>query len=244
VPENKTLKGSKQAAFERVLQPAGFTRGSHLYLRRADGQLHGVQFQTSRFAAKYYVNLAFHYDFLPPQLATLTATKPPPPEKWELVDFLFNIRLEDLMPPRYPADWRYDRGADAVGKQMEKNARDAVGALEKIGRKWREPEVMLKLLPPDLLEEDHSQSISRADVHPADMASLPPLPFEAAVGEGWSVPRYSYLGYCLALIARRAGRDKLAPKYLDFAQSHAQGREAKALAALRRQPEPPTKTKR
>ena len=234
--KSDALRNGKEQAFKRVLHPAGFAKGAHVFVRRAGGQLHGIQFQTSRFAAKYYVNVAFHYDFLPPQLAMLRASDPPPPEKWELVDFMFNIRLEDLMPPPYPSEWRYDRGGiQAVQKQLEKNARDAMGAVEVVAKKWRDPKAMLKLLPPDVLEEDYKQSIARADVHPADMASLPPLPYEAAVGAGWSVPDSFYLGYCLAVIAHRAGNPKLAREYLNFSKSHTEGQDTGALTVLRRQ---------
>jgi hypothetical protein len=223
--KSSLYRSAKDKAFKQVLKPAGFVKGRYLFARKAHGQLHGIDFQTSKWGGEYFLNVAFHYDFLPPLVAlannTIYAF-----ERFGVTDFLLHTRLEALMQAGYPKEWSYGEEVKDLEKQVKHNARDTITALDELGEKWREPTVFLALLPPQLLEEDYRKRLAR---------TAPPLPYDQALGPGWPPPAYFKLGYCLCVIAMRARRIDLAKAYLKVAEIERMGRGEKALADLHRE---------
>ena len=78
-------------------------KGKGIYLRRAAGQIHAIQFQASRWGGVYFVNVGFSYDFLPGEIAMqngdgLDYTK------FGLLDLLISVRLGNLCRARTRAN--------------------------------------------------------------------------------------------------------------------------------------------
>lgn len=207
--------------FKRILAPAGFVKGNRMYVRRAGGQIHAVQFQASTWGSKYFLNLGFSYDFLPGMLA-VNQQREIEYEQFDLLDMLMSVRLECLMEYPYPQEWGYAKEAAAVQAEMELNAQNAVGSIGEVGEKWRDPVVLMEAIPPQLLQSDIEESNRRIDLPRETCLALPPLPVAAVVGRDWYLPRIS-LGYCLTVIAMRLNRRALAKTYLAIAQSESQG---------------------
>jgi len=232
--KSKVFRAVKENAYKNTLQPAGFIKGKHLFLRHQHGQIHSIDFQTSKWGGKYFVNVGFHYDFLPPLTGISNGTKYGR-EQFELTDFMLYARLEALMRPDYPRSWKYEDNMQGLDEQVDRNARDAVRVLDDLGHKWPDPAVFLKLLPPKLLQEDAKEESSQSNLSAEEAASRPPLPYERALGAAWTPPDYLSLGYCLSIIALRAGHKNLAKEYLIIAEQHSEGIAGEALSALRRE---------
>lgn len=222
--KSRAFQTAKNRVFTRTFQPAGFVKGAYLFARQTIGQVHGVQFQASRYGGSYFVNVAFHYEFLPP-LFHMSNNVLVPVQKFDLTDFMLHSRLEDLMPASYPAEWSYD-SAPSLEEQLDKNAKDAIGVLGALSEKWRDPAVFLELLPPKLLDDDYRIALADPDA---------PRPFRQAIGPGWVPVDYFKMGFCLCVIALRVGRVDVAKEYFKILEFDRRGRGTKAVAELQRQ---------
>src|SRR6266550_686976 len=132
--KSKAYRAAKEKAFKEILRQAGFMKGRYLFVRKAHGELHGIGFQASKWGGEYYINVAFHYDFLPPLLA-LSNNTTYPFEQFDVTDFLLHTRLEAFMQPGYPKEWSYGQEVKDLEKQVKQNAKDAIGVLDELGEK-------------------------------------------------------------------------------------------------------------
>lgn len=217
--KSRLFRAAKARVFKRVMEPVGFIKGSKLYVRQTDGQVHGIEFQTSTRGGRYFVNVCFSYDFLPGFMALGQYRKNTLPE-FIVLDFLARIRLENLMPEGYPSEWSYGADVSDMEVNLDLNARNAIAAINAFGGKWRDPLAFMKALPPELLDQDLKELEIRADI--SSHTPLPPLPVASVLGRGWTTNRWN-LCYGLATIALRSGQIYLLEEYLKIAQKHSQG---------------------
>ena len=70
--KSRNFRKAKAVALKNILAPAGFVKGKRLFVRHAGNQIHGIEFQTSTWGGVYFINVGFHYDFIPsaPKLFT------------------------------------------------------------------------------------------------------------------------------------------------------------------------------
>jgi hypothetical protein len=203
----------------QILRPAGFAEGAHLFYRLRDHQAVGVEFQASRFEPKYYVNVGFHYDFLPTPREVAHGQSTSSLEQFDIVDLMLYTRLEDLLTTPSPDSWPCgdDVAASTVAEQMKRNAQDAVEALNRVCNKWRDPQAMLEAFAPEVVAEE----FSAVDTHRnGDVTALdePPVTrFAAALGHSWMFHHFHF-AYSLALIALRFERSARAREYLRLAE--------------------------
>jgi len=228
----RVFNQAKAKALHNILAPVGFSRGSRLFVRQMGEQIHGIEFQTSKYGGEYFLNIAFHYSFLAPLLA-MSQGVDRDVQDFHLLDFMLWTRVEDFMPPGYPCDWRYDIEEKKLGEQLNQNARDALGVLDVFSAKWSDPAVFLSILPPEVVTEDYQQRTGRAKIDTESLGSLPPLPIKQAIGLGWHIPHYTDLCYCLGIIAIKLGKVSFAKAYLAFGESCSEdGRGQNALGML------------
>ena len=136
--KSRNFRKAKAQALEKILAPAGFVKGKHLFVRRTGNQIHGIEFQTSRWGRVYFVNVGFHYDFLPPKLAM--GKKPWPWPQYHILDFTRWNRLEgEVQMKDYPQEWNYWGDLDAVQENVNKTAKDAIEVLDRLSQQWKNP---------------------------------------------------------------------------------------------------------
>ena len=218
-----TLRKLKTAAFKTVLEPAGFIKGKHLFVRRVAEQAHGMAFQPSKYGGEYFVNVAFTYTFLP-----VYGEESVSPESLSTPRFMLRTRLGRLIP----IDADYDRsgarfddvGAEAATQHAERHARDAVRILDELSTRWKDPAVFLELLPPELIEKDYRMRIENAPG---------PWAIHDAVGQ-WDVDHFN-ISCALTVIAVRAGEIDAAGRYLQLAEARAAEQGMQAMVAPLRQ---------
>ncbi len=145
--KSRNFRKAKAQALEKILAPAGFVKGKHLFVRHTGNQIHGIEFQTSTWGGVYFVNVGFHYDFLPsgPMLAQDDKSG----VTFDILDFMIQNRLENWMRPTpYLREWNYWGNFDAVQENVDKTSKDAVEVLNKLGRQWGDPANFLAQQPP------------------------------------------------------------------------------------------------
>ena len=210
---------AKDRVFRAVFNPAGFVKGNRMYARTSGEQIHAVQFQTATGGGSYFVNVGFHWAFLPGFLV-MTQGRSVPYTRYDLLDLLMYNRLEALMPAGYPRQWNYGEDVATTELDLKTNAQNAIAAIEAFGQKWRDPSRFLDAFPPEMHARDEEESNRQIDIRDEDLAKLPPLPVDTVLGQpGWYVPRYC-LAYALAGIAIRLNRRSLAEAYAAFFESH------------------------
>ena len=235
------LGNLRRKVFKQTLEPAGFIKTRQgLFLRQAGTQLHGFEYQLSRFGGEYFVNVAFGYDFLPSwkDMDEHEGRRVTPLAEYGLLDFMMHARPGGLMPKEEkdklkaaghdPSGGRHGFMTDeAQLEQMDRHARDALAVLARAVAPFHDPSVFLALVPPDMLEEDLRQRLARTP---------PPYPMDLAL-PGWNYGSFD-LACALMLIALRAEprRTDLAERYYRFAEGRAKERGfERVLAPLRRQ---------
>ena len=169
------FKIARRLAVSSALHPSGFKKGKKgFYVRAVAGQIHAVDFQLRSWESSYFVNIAFTYDFLPPDLL---CGQPEPPSEYSLPAFLVHVRLKSLLGPPCPSEWRYDGPLEIVGRELQANATAAVVGLSQLGERWRDPNVLIRLLPVEMLEAHEAALIAKTGHIPS--------PINEAVGFEW-----------------------------------------------------------
>ncbi len=146
--KSRNFRKAKALALKNILAPAGFVKGKHLFVRHIGNQIHGIEFQTSTWGGVYFVNVGFDYDFLPPKLAI--NRRPWPWMEYDILDFITYNRLDNLMQPQpYPKRWNYWGDLSEVQGNVDKTARDAIEALERLNQQWNNPaDFLAQQMPP------------------------------------------------------------------------------------------------
>ena len=222
-----SLGRAKNKVFKQTLQPAGFEKGRHVFLRHARDQYHAIDFQPSKYGGSYFVNIAFGYDFHPSP-DEIFVQRVRPLAEYDVIDLMLHGRPGSFLPK--------ESGSSASGgshelisdeallEQMDRQVRDAMTVLERFSVEWRDPAVFLATVTPDALAEDYRRRVEK---------KAPPHPLDEAL-PGWTYNHFR-LTYNLVLIARRAGRADLAARYFGFAEHIANPNrlEPAALMSLR-----------
>ncbi len=146
---SRNLRKAKDKVLKEILGPAGFVKGKHLFVRHVGNQIHGIEFQTATWGGVYFVNVGFHYDFLPsgPKLALDDKSG----VTYHMIDLLNNNRLENWMRPTpYPGEWNYWGNMAEVQENVNKTSIDAVEVLNKLCRQWKDPaDFLAQATPPN-----------------------------------------------------------------------------------------------
>ena len=148
--ERRQFRSIQQRVMKQVLIPIGFERRSiRLYVRRVGQHVQAIEFQSDW--PSFYVNLAFHYEFLP-TLREFHA-KSDPPWTWDrfddTLDFLFRMRLETWMNGiDHGGKWAMDGSEDEVTRSLAETARESLRVLDQVHRCWGDPAVFYRLLEP------------------------------------------------------------------------------------------------
>ena len=92
-----SLGKARNDVAKRTLRPAGFAKGRRLFLRHADDQLHGIEYQLSKYGGTYYVNIGFGYDFLP-SIEEIFERRVTALERYDVLDLMLNGRTGSFLP--------------------------------------------------------------------------------------------------------------------------------------------------
>jgi hypothetical protein len=205
---------AKRRVLKNVLAPAGFVFGNSIYVSKIGSQIHGVQFQASRGGEGYFVNLTFHYDFLPGFFRTTII----PHAQMHLLDMLFWARLDKFDPSPDRGDmWYYAEDREVLEQTLAENARTAISVLEEHGERWRDPAIFLELVPPELIEKDLAGGyMDRSGIFPIERSYV-----LDALGGTWHFDDFG-LSYSLAYIAGKLRRLTLARRYLELGRGLAE----------------------
>jgi hypothetical protein len=207
---SRYFPAAKRRVLKEVLGPAGFVRGNSIYVAKIGSQIHGIDFQASRRGDGYFVNLLFHYDFLPGFFQGKIVAY----SKMHYLDMLFSSRLDDFFPPQAGQGiWYYTEDRDFLEQTLAENATNAISVLENQGEKWRNPAILLELVPPELIEKDLAGGyIDRSGIIPLEASYV----LDALEGH-WHFDDFG-LSYALAHFAARLRKTSLMRKYLEIAR--------------------------
>lgn len=213
----KNYRRARERVAKGILAPAGFVKGKHMFVRVRGEQIHAISFQPNTYGGSYFVNVAFHYTFLPPFLAFANETEITPREMCE-VDFLFLDRLENLLEPRgKKGEWSYGETFEESEAVMAENTHNALSVLEIYSEKWKNLGVLLDLVPPELFSR-HIAEWKDFERRRAIDHNLPSserkFPIHDAFGGRWIKDLFS-LSYALAVIATRSGDLRAAASYAE-----------------------------
>lgn len=143
---SKGLTGAQVRSIrEKVMQyhliPQGFVKGKGgTYIRQRGEQIHLIDFQPSKYGGSYFVNLAFHYAFVPPLLQIKTIDL----REYHLLDCGVYTRIESFMKAPQ-SDFKYGTDVDVLKSTFVSNVEDCLSAFAIIERKWKEPDWWLAL---------------------------------------------------------------------------------------------------
>jgi len=201
---------AKRRVFKDVLVPAGFVRGNAIYVSKIGSQIHAVEFQASRGGEGYFVNLGFHYDFLPGFFRGQMIPYP----QMHFLDLLLSARLDNFFPPHQGGDvWYYAEDRCVLEQTLAENAMNAISVLENHGEKWRDPAIFLEIVPPELIEKDLAGGyIDRTGIIPIERSYV-----LDALGGSWHFDDFG-LSYSLAHFAGRLRQTALTRRYLAIAR--------------------------
>src|SRR5262249_23690915 len=101
------VRGSRSQVMKRLLLPGGFVHAKGgTYVRKADDQIHLIDFQPSQWGHGYTINLGFHYGFI----KGFFHDKRLAPAAFHLLDCALFARIGDFAPGG--TDTWYDYGND------------------------------------------------------------------------------------------------------------------------------------
>jgi hypothetical protein len=213
---NRQFGRAKELISRDVLLPVGFRKLGSLYVRSMDEQFHGIDFQASRHGDGYFVNLAFHYSFLPGFLHP----KKFPPGELHILDFLSNARLSSFLLSNQKAEpTLYSETLDEAVNVLTNRARASVGVLDEYGRQWKEPSVWLNMFPLEVFEQvisdtEHRMAMTREyNLHPLTKETRNLI--GEIIGPEWTVGAFK-IGYLLCAICLRQHNEAAAEKYLEL----------------------------
>jgi uncharacterized protein DUF4304 len=143
----------RMRAAKELLVPAGFEETKELYVRQAGGQLHAIGVQVDR--GEFAINLGFHYDFLPSAAPgrPLEERLQRRPEEFSLNDYLLHTRLGF-----FQADgvqwWSLGGDPAEAARLLDAKLHFALEVLDHLAWRWREPEMLLRQLTPEVLLQE------------------------------------------------------------------------------------------
>ncbi len=219
-----------RTAFRDVLEPAGFTRGKHVYSAEIGDHVFGVDFQFT-FIQSYFVNVSVSFSKLIP-LVHLEHGHPMPLSDWHGLDFLLRTRLEAMMPQPYPHEWHCrDRTRDEIIVEASTNLRNVLAKLDDVRCRFPSARTLLAQLPPEVLRQELRviEERSELELSTAEKLKLGPLPIMAAIGGHWYFTFFR-LVHALAYVAAGDGDRKAALEYLDVLQELDRDRRTTELA--------------
>jgi hypothetical protein len=191
---------------KQVLLPAGFIRAKDLFVREHNGQVHGIDVQTSWGQLEYAINMTFHYAFLP----GLFGMRHKPLEEYHVVDFVLRSRLGRFVAGH--DQWWQCTPVDAEFETLlRERLKTAVRILDDCAVKWSDPNYFLDLVPPSVLAEE----VPIEGVEPDEPAGT-------SVPKVWKLlpewcPNIFDFAYVLCEIALREHRLTAAQGYADIA---------------------------
>jgi hypothetical protein len=203
--EISVFRRTAKRALKEVLSPAGFERVGKLYVRHIGDQFHAMDVQTH--GLDFCINLCFHYDFLP-SLATRTPEFRKGKDQWRefgVPDYLMKTRLgwfeSEVWRDKW---WSFGEDADRTAALIRQKARAVLEAFDDVQRRWADPKIFLKILPPDYLLKEVIVP-EEPQPKPGILSSYILCPWE-----GYHTLALSE--FC-AIVAAREGRSELAGEY-------------------------------
>lgn len=131
---------ARQRVFSSVLSPAGFIIGANrVYIRHVGQEVHGITLQPSRYGGEYFVNLAFHYDFLPAFLFRRRTSW----TEFDLLDFLLRARLEHVADVGHVDAWPLKGTTAHVESSLRNVCELSVGVFGQLSVQWSDPMIFL-----------------------------------------------------------------------------------------------------
>jgi hypothetical protein len=207
----KYYQTAKRHVQKSVLEPVGFVKGKHLYIREVSNQVHGIGFQAHMYGGSYFVNLAFHYNFIPGFFGGAND-----PALFYETDFLFGCRLEQVIrTPDNKPQWYYGNSVEETEADLAQNAHNAIKAMDVQRERWHDPKVFLKAVPPELIWKEISllDEFERRQAHDINLSTDDrKSPLRDILGDVWSFSLFP-LTLSLATIALREKNRSLAESY-------------------------------
>jgi hypothetical protein len=167
-----------------------------------DQQIHGISLKSSRLGDAIFLDVAFHYSFVPPMLVK-SMERGLLPAQFQLLDFVLTYRVAQ---PSVPDQEQLRLGI------LEPLIADCISVLESTHIQWKDPHDLLGCLTPDLLAEDERQRLDRN-------LDENEKPFDKAVKHRWDSPRLDHILFFLAATAIHVKEYKLAQEYVKLAES-------------------------
>jgi hypothetical protein len=130
------VRSMRLSVMKEKLIPAGFVVGKDAtYVRRADDQIHLINFQGSKYGHEFTVNLGFHYAFVAP----LFRTAPRALTDFHLLGCLVWQRIGHFLPERRDVWFQYGKEREALIERLTLCAATCLNVFERCALRWRDP---------------------------------------------------------------------------------------------------------
>lgn len=134
------VRSIRERVMKDELLPLGFIKGkAGTYVRQRNGQIHLIDFQASQWGGQFYVNLGFHYTFMPP----LMHQRPVSLEQINLLDCMAKGRIEGFSEKNRTGSFKYGSDRDTLRDVFIRCASEAVLILDGYSDRWNDPAQML-----------------------------------------------------------------------------------------------------
>lgn len=135
------VRALRTRVMKEKLLPHGFRKArGGTYVREAGEEIHLVDFQADRWGREYYVNLGFHYRFVPSYSVGRTL----PAAEYGVTHCAVTARLRE--GPEGGA-FPYGEDLQELVETLERNARDALATFARYSREWQDPAWWIETAP-------------------------------------------------------------------------------------------------
>jgi hypothetical protein len=144
--DNNQVSAVRKRVMKAVLGPRGFTERGTSYFWLKQNQVWAVDFQAGQHGGKFFVNTAFHFDFVPSCFSLQQFT----PAECTLLDCCLRSRLH-LEADEYESQFPYPSTVDDCSALFERLAVEILSEFETYSALFDGPRYFVDLLTPSTL---------------------------------------------------------------------------------------------
>jgi hypothetical protein len=204
------MRNEQRSIAKEIFGDAGFAASRDVFFRKIERNIHRIEIQRSQYGDRYFLNLGWHYDYLP-RLRTGEFVNSIADVAY--LDCAFQSRLQRLLPTGiWQGSFPYDQHGH-MNDRYERVFTECVAYYETTDKIMWEPDKLLTLITPDVLKE-HSAYLYESKAGDERFSQV-----NAILGK-WHTSMVFPLACLLSVLARRTGDLVAQREYSAIARDH------------------------